>query len=80
MRTAAATLLALALAAPAAAARPIVDLPNQGDVAAPPRVVVQASDDGFHWGSAGIGAAATGGLALIAAGGLAVARRARVAS
>jgi hypothetical protein len=57
MKTAAATLLALALAAPPATARPILD-----------------------WGSAGIGAASTGGLALVAAAGLAAARRARFAS
>jgi hypothetical protein len=79
MKTAAATLLALALAAPPAAARPILDPPDQSDIAAPPRVIVEA-DDGFDWGSAGIGAAATGGLVLVAAGGLAVARRARFAS
>jgi hypothetical protein len=80
MKTAAATLLALALAASPAAARPIIDPPTQRDIAAPPRVIVQAGDDGFDWGSAGIGAGATGGLVLIAAGGLVAARRARFAS
>jgi hypothetical protein len=79
MKTAAATLLALALAAPPAAGRPILDPPTQRDIAAPPRVIVRA-DDGFDWGSASIGAAATGGLVLIAAGGLAAARRTRFAS
>jgi hypothetical protein len=79
MKTAAATLLALALAAPPATARPILDPPTQRDIAAPQRVVVRA-DDGFDWGSAGIGAASTGGLALVAAAGLAAARRARFAS
>jgi hypothetical protein len=73
----AATLLALALAAPPALAMPIIDPPNQSDVSAPPRVIVQAGDDGFDSGSAGIGAAATGGLVLVAAGGLAAAHRAR---
>jgi hypothetical protein len=68
-RTATVTVAALALAAPAATARPILDPPTQRDVAAPP-VIVQA-DDSFDWGSAGIGAAATGGLVLVALGGFA---------
>jgi hypothetical protein len=80
MKTAAATLLALALAAPPAAARPILDPPIQRDISAPPRVIVRAGDDGFDWGSAGIGAAATGGLVLIAAGGVVAVRRTRLAS
>ena len=63
--TAAATILALAFAAPPAMAR--IDPPIQRDVAAPPRAIVQA-DDGFDWGAAGIGAAATGGLVLAFAG------------
>jgi hypothetical protein len=71
---AAATLLALA--APPVSARPLIDPPTQRDLAAPP-VIVRAADDGFDWGSAGIGAAVTGGLVLVAAGGLAAAHRAR---
>jgi hypothetical protein len=73
---AAAALAALALAAPPAVARPILDPPTQRDLSAPPPV--QAADESFDWGSAGIGAAATGGLVLVAAGGFAAAQRARV--
>jgi hypothetical protein len=76
--TVAAALLALALTAPPATARPIVEPPLQEDVTAPPQVIVRA-DEGFDWGSAGIGAAATGALVLVA-GGIAVSRRARPAS
>jgi hypothetical protein len=77
-KTAAATLLALALAlaAPPAMARPILDPPNQSDLSAPPPIV-EATDESFDWASAGIGAAATGGLVLVAAGGFAAAHRAR---
>jgi hypothetical protein len=39
---------------------------------------LQSTDTGFDWGSAGIGAAATGGLILVAVGGLGVAYRARI--
>jgi hypothetical protein len=74
-RIAAATLAVLALAAPAATARPLMDRP-----AAPAPVhgaAAQAADEGFEWGSAGIGAAATAGLVLVAAGGFAGIHRAR---
>jgi hypothetical protein len=79
MRTAAATtLLVLALAAPPATARPLIDpplYPTPPEPAPPVR-----AEEGFDWGSAGIGAAATGGLVLVAAGGFAAAHRARLAS
>jgi hypothetical protein len=85
-RTAAATLAALAFAAPAATARPIDpplgmstdrERPAAAEDLAPSPVIVRTADEGFDWGSAGIGAAATGGLVLVAVGGLAAAHRAR---
>jgi hypothetical protein len=80
-RIAAATLLALALAlalaAPAATARPIMDGPSNAPAEPAPAPPVRATDESFDWGSAGIGAAATGGLILVAAGGFAAAHRAR---
>jgi hypothetical protein len=82
-RTVAATLAALALAAPAATARPIdppLGASTDREPAAPSPVIVRVADEGFDWDSAGIGAGATGGLVLIAVGGLAAARRARFAS
>jgi hypothetical protein len=75
-RIAPVALAALALAAPPAAARPILDPPNQSDLSTPPRVIVQ-TDESFDWGSAAIGAAATGALVLVAFGGFAA--RVRVA-
>jgi hypothetical protein len=72
-KTAAATLVALALAAPTAAARPILDPPTQRDLVPPERVIVRSADEGFEWGSAGIGAAAT----LIAAAAVAAVHRSR---
>jgi hypothetical protein len=71
-RIAAVTLALLALAAPAATARPIVD--SRINVPAEP---APAAVESFDWGSAGIGAAATAGLVLVAAGGFAAAHRAR---
>jgi hypothetical protein len=38
----------------------------------------QATDAGFDWGSAGIGAAVAGGLIVVAAGGLGAAHRSRI--
>ena len=86
-RTAAATLAALALAAPSAAAMPIdppTRPPTQRDVAAldatpsPPRVIVRKADERFDWGAAGLGAAVTGGLVLLAVGGVAATRHASI--
>jgi hypothetical protein len=66
----------LTLAVPAATARPLVDSPSgyprplagwQPPAAGP--VAVQPIDDGFDLGSAGVGAAATAGLVLLALGG-----------
>ena len=79
-RIAAATLAVLAIA-PAAMARPIMDQPTRPieiDRSVPAPVIVRAVDEGFDWGSAGIGAAATGGLVLVAAGGFVAARHTRV--
>jgi hypothetical protein len=42
-----------------------------------PIVVATASDDGFDWGAAGVGAGAVAGLALVAAGSFAGAHRVR---
>jgi hypothetical protein len=45
---------------------------------APAAPRVQSTDDGFDWGSAGIGAAAAGALMLLAAGGFGAAHRTRI--
>jgi hypothetical protein len=45
---------------------------------APAAPRVQSTDDGFDWGSGGIGAAAVGGLILIAVGGVGAAYRMRL--
>jgi hypothetical protein len=63
-------LIAGALAAPAASARPVSDPPiqNGGEpvVIEPDRApVVQSVDEGFDWASAAIGAGAAGGLVLL---------------
>jgi hypothetical protein len=67
-RLVAAGLIAGALAAPAASARPA---PLDPVVIEPaPAPVVQSVDDGFDWASAAIGAGTAGGLILlIGAGG-----------
>ena len=66
-------LIAGALAAPAASARPVSDPPisnGSGPVVIKPAPVVPSVDDGFDWTSAAIGAGAAGGLILlIGAGG-----------
>jgi hypothetical protein len=86
-RIAAATLAALALAAPVASAQPIVDPPTTSpieldlsayDATPTPPVTIRATDNGFDWGSAGLGAAAVGALVLIAVGGFTAAHRARI--
>jgi hypothetical protein len=74
-RIAAATLAVLALAAPAATARPLIDRPVDPAPAHAP--AAQAADASFDWGSAGIGAATTAGLVLVAAGGFAATHRPR---
>jgi hypothetical protein len=62
-------LIAGALAAPAASARPATDPPiqNSGEpvVIEPAPPVMQSADDGFDWASAAIGAGAAGGLVLL---------------
>jgi hypothetical protein len=74
-RIAATTFAVLALAAPAATARPIVDHPIDVPPEPGPAAPVQASDERFDWRSAGIGAAATAGLILVATGGVAATHR-----
>jgi hypothetical protein len=73
-RLATAGLIAGALAAPAASARPAgPDTPNTGEpvVIEPAAPVVQSVDDGLDWASAAIGAGAAGSLILlIGAGGI----------
>jgi hypothetical protein len=95
-RSLAVAVAALALAAPAATARPIADatpgfseqevqmLASRG-VGAPARPTrtstprTQSTATGFDWGSAGIGAAAAGGLVVVVAvSGFGAARRGRL--
>jgi len=59
--------VALAALSPVAHAGAPAPRPN-------PEPIVVKVDDGFHWGDAGIGAAAGVGAALIAAGGLVLVR------
>ena len=80
---AATTVAIAALAAPAAQARVALDPPAgyQGAASAPQRsaVVVRSTpDNGFDWGSAGIGAAAGAGLVLVGAASFALTYRGRV--
>jgi hypothetical protein len=78
-RVAATSLCIAALAAPAASARPAVDPPAADHAAQRSPVVVTArSDNGFDWGSAGIGAAAGAGLVLVGVGSFAASYRGRV--
>ena len=81
-RIAATSLVIAALAAPAANARVALDPPAAGQAASAPErstLVVSASpDDGFDWGSAGIGAAAGAGLVLVGAGSFALTHRSRL--
>jgi hypothetical protein len=86
-RIAAAALAALALTAPAAYARPINDPPTTSaterdlsafDATPDAPVTVQATDDGFDWGSAGVGAGAVGGVILVAVGSFSAAHRVRM--
>ena len=82
-RIAATSLAIAALAAPAANARVALDPPAGHQVAAsapqrPALAATSASDDGFDWGSAGIGAAAGAGLVLVGAGSFAATYRGRV--
>ena len=64
-------LIAGALAAPAASARPVTDppIPNGEPVNIEPAPVVPTVDDGFDWASAAIGAGIAGGLVLLLVGG-----------
>jgi hypothetical protein len=77
-RAVAGALAATALVAPAAGARPIDPVPgwkaspasSRSDAAAPAPTVIRTVDDGFDWGSAGIGAAAVGAIVLLSLGGV----------
>ena len=78
----AATALAIAtFAAPAALARPIDSIePNTAPTSAPPASVkpVDATDQGFDWGAAGIGAGVAVGIVVLTAAGVFVRPRASV--
>ena len=68
---------ALALAVPAASARPAVEAPTHDSPAyvEAPAAPAQPSSDGFSWGSAAIGAGGLAGLvALFSAGAVATGR------
>jgi hypothetical protein len=76
MKLLAAGVASAALLFPASAsARPADLVPAAAHPA--PVVTVAPSDSGFDWIAAGVGAGATGGLVLIAAGGFVTAHRAR---
>ena len=68
-RLATAALLAGALAAPAASARPVTDPPIENGsgpvVIEPDSAPLVVVDEGFDWASAAIGAGAAGGLILL---------------
>ena len=76
-RSACLAIAVLGIAAPAAGASPIVD---HGSESPPPRtqVVVRSADQGFDWGSAGVGAGAAAGLMLIGAGAFGASYRSRI--
>ncbi len=74
-RISVATLAVLALAAPAATARPAMDPPNALAAEPSSSPTVEAAAESFDWGAAGVGAAATAALALVATGGFAAAHR-----
>jgi hypothetical protein len=73
---------ALALAVPAAQARPAIDPPNHnspaGAFVTAPRA--QPLSDGFDWGSAAIGAGGVAGLIALLSAGAAVTGRVRMPS
>jgi hypothetical protein len=82
-RIVATSLMIAAMAAPVASARPAIDPPagHHGPASVPqgsPAVVASAPDNGFDWGSAGIGAGAGAGLVLVGAGSFALSYKARV--
>lgn len=82
-RSVAATLAIATLAAPAALARPIDTIERSDVVRAPtaaPHATVESTDQGFDWGSAGIGASVAAGIVALTAGGVLVRSRARVGS
>jgi hypothetical protein len=79
-RLASAALVAGALAAPTASARPVSDPPIQNGepvvIEPAPAPVVQTVDTGFDWDSAAIGAGGAGALVLlIGVGGITYRRR-----
>jgi hypothetical protein len=77
MKLLATGIASVALLVPAgASARPADLVPATARPA--PVVAAAPSDSGFDWAAAGVGAGATGGLALIAAGGFVAAHRVRI--
>jgi hypothetical protein len=77
VRIVASAAAALALAAPAAGARPAVEAPNHnspGYIEKP----AAPSSDGFSWGSAAIGAGGVAGLIVLFSAGAAATGRVRV--
>jgi hypothetical protein len=79
-RIATAAVATLALAAPAANARPATEAPNHNGPAyvEAPAVPAKHSSDGFDWGSAAIGAGGVAGLIVLVSAGAAATGRARV--
>ena len=87
VRIVATTLVALALVAPVASARPGIAPPAKSPTGIglsaydatpdPSPVVLRTADNGLDWGSVGVGAAAAGALVLIAVGGFTAAHRTR---
>ena len=79
-KTTATLLVAAAIFAPAASARPILGDPPASRVdssSLAPVQTVETSSDGFDWGDAGIGAAAMFTLFGLGTGSLLVSRRSR---
>jgi hypothetical protein len=84
-RALAGALAAIAIAVPAAVARPI-DTPNWSvgprtpsrSDAAPAPTIIRTIDDGFDWASAGIGASAAAAIVLLSLGAFRAGSRARV--
>jgi hypothetical protein len=86
-RAVAGALTVTALAAPAAVARPVDAAPGatasppasvRSDAAGPAPTVIRPVDDGFDWGSAGMGAAAAAAIVLLSLGGVRAGSRVRV--
>ena len=86
-RALAGALAVTALAAPTAVARPVDAAPSwtarvpassHSDAAVPAPTVIRTIDNGFDWGSAGIGAGAAAAIILLSLGGVRAGSRLRV--